>query len=495
MDRTAFAACALLLAPVALSAGCGARQSAEPQAEAPRVLAELQEASPGPWRSREQGQVSPTSLERPVEARYRPAVLDETDLRDLQARMNPAPVVEDETSAAPWQTAADSAEIPVVEPAEPGPQAASEQQPAAGPFPALIDPTPTPGEPLHAASEPRTLDAMLPSPAATSERLPTTIPPLPPERGAVPWAGKATPSLQMRAVLEQSEQRLRLGFQLAERGALYLARAEFVAVLELIAQAHDLERDTQFHTKSLVAGLAALEESGDFVRRRPVGKQLDMALVVGGHRTKILQEEDLESISPLAAARRYYTYAQEQLAGAAAGESRSSIALYGLGKIVTTGAEAGPSQRLEMTAQAMVWHQAALMADRSNFRAANELGVLLARNGDLLHARNLLIHSVSLSKHPSTFRNLATVHARLGETELAERAMSESLALERAGYRRQGPAVQWVDAEAFAGSARASDSTLPPVNPAAPGSTEPKSEPAATTAQKSGSWLPWSTRR
>ena len=288
--------------------------------------------------------------------------------------------------------------------------------------------TPVPAVRGH-RREPRTLEGTLPPPAASSETIADD------RRAACRKSAVRSPgpaprlaSPEMRAVFEQAEERLRQGFRLAERGALYLARAEFVGVMELIAQANDLQHGTQFYTQSLTAGLlAALEESRDFVRVRPIGKQLDIERIVSGHRTQILKEEDFEAISPLVAARRYYTYAQEQLAGAAAGEARCSIALYGLGKAATSSGEASPAERMEWMAQAMVLHQAALMADRANFRAANELGVILARNGDWLHARNLLVHSVRLSPHPSTFRNLAVAHTRLGETQLAAAASQQAL--------------------------------------------------------------------
>jgi tetratricopeptide (TPR) repeat protein len=362
-----------------------------------------------------------------------------------------------------------------------------------GAFPELIDPTPSPGIAADVPSPgiPRTLDATLPPPAATSERLPTTAVPLPQERGTLPWAGAAAPSPEMQAVLEQAEERLREGFKLAERGALFLARAEFVGVLELIAQANDLQRGTQFYTESLTAGLAALEESRDFVRTRPVGKQLDIELIVSGHRTQILKQED-QAISTLVAARRYYTYAQEQLAGAAGGEARSSIALYGLGKAATITGDGAPAEKMEWTAQAMVLHQAALMADRGNFRAANELGVILARNGDWRHARNLLVHSVRLSPHPSTFRNLAVAHTRLGETQLAAAASQQAIALESTGRHSRGPAVQWVDPVTFAGSAPPSNAVMPPVaqNGVAPTAKAPPQAPVST-ARKSSDWLPW----
>jgi tetratricopeptide (TPR) repeat protein len=505
MDRTSLAACALLLAPVAFGVGCGAKPTPVPADHAPLVLAELQQASPGPWRRITGAEVAPTSLERPVIDPVGPSAgFDPSDLGDLQSRLEgtvpTVPAVEGASEAAP------SGPLSEMPPADSSPAAPSRVE--TGAFPDLIDPTPAPSiaaaapaplsEPMPAVPAigvPRTLEGTLPPPAASSERLPTTAEPLPEERGTLPWAGTSAPSPEMRAVFEQAEERLRQGFRLAERGALYLARAEFVGVMELIAQANDLQRGTQFYTQSLTAGLLALEESRDFVRVRPIGKQLDIELIVSGHRTQILKEEDFEAISPLVAARRYYTYAQEQLAGAAAGEARCSIALYGLGKAATTSGEASPAERMEWMAQAMVLHQAALMADRANFRAANELGVILARNGDWLHARNLLVHSVRLSPHPSTFRNLAVAHTRLGETQLAAAASQQALALERTGRHSRGPAVQWVDPVTFAGSAPPSNMVMPPVAQkgagTAPAATEAPPAPVSTARKSSSDWLPW----
>jgi tetratricopeptide (TPR) repeat protein len=507
MDRTAFAACALLLAPVAAAAGCGAKQPAPPADPAPLVLAELQQASPGPWRRGMTQRVAAASLERPaIEIYSAPAVLDPAEIGELQGRMNGA------AEQLPAETELEGmSQLPVGEPQGDSLQSDPLAAPAgpsdgASDQPMLVDPNPAATAPPAtdtleqgaAGGQPRTLDGMLAPPALTIERLPTTVAPLPEERGTLPWAAAGARSPEMLAVLEQAEQRLREGFRLAERNAMYLARAEFVAALELIAEANDLQRGTQFYTESLVAGLAALEESHDFVRPRPIGKQLDIERLVSGHRTQILVGEDFASISPLVAARRYYSYAQEQLAGAAAGEPRSSIALYGLGKVVTTTSHDSPASRMQNTAQAMVLHQAALMADRANFRAANEMGVLLARNGDLPHARDLFLHSVRLSPHPSTFRNLAVVHTRLGEQDLARRASEQALALERAGHRRAGPAVQWVDPVTFAGSTPPiTDAAMPPVaqsQPNAAPAAETK-QPPVSTARKSSDWLPWKARR
>ena len=92
------------------------------------------------------------------------------------------------------------------------------------------------------------------------------------------------------------------------------------------------------------------------------------------------------------------------------------------------------------------------------------------------------------------------MHARLGEKELAERNKAQALALEKAGQRKSGPAVHWVDAAQFASTVPASDAVLPPVKAptptvAAESAGAPK-EPAHT-AKKSPmpEWRPWPQRR
>jgi|GEM_PF-2562136 len=512
MDRSALAACALLLAPVAICAGCGVKQEPPASSPAPLVLAELQSLSPGPWRA-EGNRVTPTSLEEVEPAWPRAVETFGDDARDLDRRMHQGPETGYPLEGEVIKPAAEpTVEQPGDVPSELAPQdsadAASPQAAAtvAGPEagPMLESPQPAVEVPLSApaivnnSAEPRTLGEILAPTNLQSERLPTTIAPLPEERGQLPWAEARTGSPEMQSVLEQAEQRLREGFRLADRQAIFLARGEFIAALELICQANDLRHNTQFYSQALVSGLAALDESRDFARARPTGKTLDVVRISSGHRTKILSAEECATISPLAAAKRYYAYSQEQLAGATAGEPRSSIALYGLGRLAMAAGEAAPAERMEHSARAMVLHQAALMADRKNYRAANELGVLLARHGDYDSARTLLLHSVRLSPHPSTYRNLVVVHTKLGEKEFAQQASQHGLALERAGVRRNGPAVAWVDPTTFASTAPPSTtSAMPPVaqHQPQPATKAEEKKPVETAGKGFSDWLPWKSRR
>ncbi len=304
----------------------------------------------------------------------------------------------------------------------------------------------------------------------------------------------------MAAVHKRAEQRVRYGFELAEQGATYLARAEFIAALKLIAQADDSQQGSRTCTKAVTAGLLALKESSDFFNQGAGIEDPNVAHIVSGHKTAVLKDVDVSELIPMMAARRYHAYAEEQLAAATAHEMSGSMALFGMGKIALV-AVGNKSQRLENVSQARSLYRASLIAEPRNFRAANELGVLLAEDGQLELARDLLIRSVSLSPQIATWKNLATVHTRMGEKKLAENAVAQAAALKQTGRGNEGPAVQWVDPQTFAATAPATGDLIqasatfktPPTSAAnAPASNEPAGTPA-----KKGitDWLPWNQHR
>src|SRR4051812_6652490 len=76
------------------------------------------------------------------------------------------------------------------------------------------------------------------------------------------------------------------GYHLAQRGAFFAARTEFIQVLRRVAQAKDTSVGTDEHSRQLAAGLRAMDEADDFV---PQGAQLEAELdvrkVASAHRT------------------------------------------------------------------------------------------------------------------------------------------------------------------------------------------------------------------
>src|SRR5207244_4231491 len=81
-------------------------------------------------------------------------------------------------------------------------------------------------------------------------------------------------------------------------------------------------------------------------------------------------------------------------------------------------------------------------------------GVLYARYGQLQEARQLLVRSVTLHPHREGWQNLAAIHRKLGEIDLAQRAEAERQSLERQGTAANdtNAMVRFVDPKTFAAS-------------------------------------------
>jgi tetratricopeptide (TPR) repeat protein len=230
---------------------------------------------------------------------------------------------------------------------------------------------------------------------------------------------------------------------------------------------------------------------------KPNAATADITRVVAGHKTPILKNLDVSDLPPSLAAQHYYDYAKVQLAGGIGRETVGSIALYGLGRIIVAGAGAN-AQQMEYTGPAMALYQAALICEPQNFRAAHELGVLLASTGQLELARNMLLGSASASPQPMMWKNLAVVHSRLGEAQLAAEAQQKAAVLEQTSPSANTPAVKWVDPVTFSQIGSASDPTLPPntVKPAtaSPAEAVPAKKPS-NVARSRSEWDPLNLRR
>ncbi len=326
--------------------------------------------------------------------------------------------------------------------------------------------SPESGLPLRAPTAP-TIDGVpalygKPVPASPPTVAPPVMPHAPPQ-----WPERRPPQVAagaLQAVADEAEQRVRNAFVLAGRGAVYAARAELVATLRMVSQALDAQAASTGRSKALAAGLLALNEADDFTPADgQFGSHVDLRHVISGHRTAVLKDAVLkdaetESLTSLLAAQQYYTFAQEQLAIAGGRLPAASLALFGLGKLQTAQSAQGSDANTSAIAKAMVFQQAALLVESRNFLAANELGVLLARVGQWSDARQVLRRGVTMHPQAELWKNLATVHQRLGETHLAHLAQREA---ERATMQTGNPQadprlddgggfVRWVSPQRFA---------------------------------------------
>ncbi len=243
------------------------------------------------------------------------------------------------------------------------------------------------------------------------------------------------------------------GYELAQRGALFAARTEFVQVLRRVAQAKDIAADCDEHSQALAAGLRALDEADDFI---PKGVQLEAELDVrataSSHRTPALPEGSAK-VLPHEAVALYQEFAQQKLAAAVAGEQAGSMALYGLGRIDAQLA-ARQDDDVRLVRGAMSMYAAALAACPHNHLAANELGVLECRAGRPAEAVRLFERTIDFAPSATAYHNLAVAQQQLGlhaHAQANEQEAQRLAAWERANgtlSRRAG--VQWVAPEELA---------------------------------------------
>lgn len=286
------------------------------------------------------------------------------------------------------------------------------------------------------------------APSQVARRLPPTV---------QPSVQPSSVNPAMRGVRERAAHHVRIGFTMAGRAAYFSARSDFIHALRILSQAMDEANSTTEHSTALAAGLRALEESDDFVPRGAnLEANLKLETLVPAHQTPVLKQESLENVTAVTARRKYYTYAQEQLALAAGRDPAASMALYGLARVQATLSERQANRYVAAEYKAMVFHQAALVTDPGNFMAAHELAVLVARFGQYEQARALLVYSLRLMPQVAAWRNLAIVHQQLGETELAQQALASAEAMVQSspfsgGHDASSSSVVWTDPKTFSG--------------------------------------------
>ncbi len=241
---------------------------------------------------------------------------------------------------------------------------------------------------------------------------------------------------------------------LASRGAYYAARAEMVKAIRTITQALDTQERGKRHSESLACAMRAFQEAGDFAPRGSrVEGELNLAQIVSGHRTGVLKDINIDHLTSLTAQQKYLEYAQSQFADACGDLPAGSFALYGLARIYTVMEHAKVDTQTLCLPKAIALHQSALLIDSTNARAANELGVLLAQLGQLKDARRVLQHALSIYPEPEIWMNVAVVHQRLGDLEMARQAHQQGTLMasrQVVGARRDGRGtIRWVDPKTF----------------------------------------------
>ena len=227
-------------------------------------------------------------------------------------------------------------------------------------------------------------------------------------------------------VVHKAVHRIEYGKSLSRRGASYAARQEFLFALGMIAQAIDAQTGGNDYTSALNNAVVAVREAADFYPDNSESRiGMNVARVLETHDTKIVSVREAQNMSRGQVVQRYLAYAENQFATAGGQHVVSAEAYFCLGKLHYLLSQHSPNPDQLDFVKAILFHRASLANDANNYRSASELGVLLARNGELGEAKRLIKESLIIKQTPQAWKNLAKVHERLGEREFADLAWQE----------------------------------------------------------------------
>ncbi len=240
------------------------------------------------------------------------------------------------------------------------------------------------------------------------------------------------------------------GKSLTRRGATYAARHEFFSALRVIAEANDASINGNEFSTALAKAIRAMKEAEDFnVPDSQSFAVLDVAETIEAHKTKLFTQVEARRMTPLSAMQQYYRYAGEQLDYAGGRNVVTAEALHCLGKLhsVISSQKPANSNNLDI-AQAIVFHKSSLLSNSNNPASANELGVLMAKSGNLKEATSLFKRSLISQSTPQAWSNLAKTHQRMGEQDMAQMAQAEiAVAAQTTSIATAG--IQWIDTPQF----------------------------------------------
>lgn len=293
-----------------------------------------------------------------------------------------------------------------------------------------------------------------------------------------------------RADKLQAKKAVQLGFELVQRRAHYSARARFTQALRVVARSLDDQTYDTRHSDALRNALAAYEEVSDFYPHaaRP-DEDVNLHVVIGGHKTPVLQHAESKSLTPRQCVREYMAYAEQEFTAALGNEGFASQALYGLGRLEASKETTSTTAPQVRANRSLMLFQTAMIVDQRNFAAANELGVLLARYGKYENAVQALRLCVAHSPQPTAWRNLSNIYKRLGRTaeaQMAEVEAQRSMAMAPSTpFVASQPRVQWVDNNTFSRMNANANMQVAQKQPAA---AAPQQQPVEKSAGKNSFW-------
>lgn len=326
--------------------------------------------------------------------------------------------------------------------------------------PTIVEPDPVPARPLQ--DTPTMVDAKAvsgqhsfaaPIPATTA--LDATAPaPTPVSRAVSPTRHDKLPPINDH-VRQQVAEHWEYGGSLARRNAIQLARQEFFSGLSLLSDHADQYEPAMRRTQALREAFLALEEVRDFQANSEL-RQSNLAIIVQKHETPLIRDGHFTTASHSQARHAYLLYAKERIRSAVGHEPMAAELLYSLGKLhLATFEHTRSTDNLDMN-RATTLFECALVADSAHEKTCNELAVIQAKNNNWSVAKSLLQQAVTRQpQFLEAWQNLAKVHQRLGEPDLARLANAQAAYLSQNNLEEQ--TIRMVSNSEFTRTAAAMD--------------------------------------
>ena len=214
-----------------------------------------------------------------------------------------------------------------------------------------------------------------------------------------------------------AQKHIQIGESLYINGTPLSARQHAQKAMQNLALATDSKAGTSQGTAALKAGLAAIDEAGDFLGRYGSPDLDAVRRYVDAHQTPVLKNFNLAQTSGLQAADAYYQYAREQLVLANRAWPESSRALTMLS--ITAPLASRDSKEITVAGQVCLL-RAAVDCDPRNPISLRKLGSALTTLGLFDEAKVALDQSFSIDQNPETMHLLSRLHRQTGNVQMAD---------------------------------------------------------------------------
>ncbi len=255
------------------------------------------------------------------------------------------------------------------------------------------------------------------------------------------WASVET---TLRSSLDRCDHLLR-------RGAVHSSRQEAVGAIRHLLRSLDLHKRAWESEPAFQQGLIALKESEDFERSQ-ITELTSVHQLVQNHKTTILQETSLDSISPAIAAQHYRAFARDAFLTAADGHPWGADLFYALGKTYEKESQQQPDRHLTLLQHGLVCFQTAYAIEPRRSHIANQLGFNLLQLDKVNDAMVALNAAIATQPSANAYRNLAEAYRRTGQQAEMQLALQQAsaLAAQETRFSPDRPEITEISPEDFA---------------------------------------------